>query len=107
MPWLHCSNCHHEYYGSDHKEICDWCNSTGYIIEEKTSLETMCEDIEKTGSEKWLENINKEIKDEKELDNHSVFVYINDKLHLGIASRRRKIEIECGLTNCGINKVDK
>lgn len=102
MPLLHCSNCHHEYEGIDYKEICDWCGSPGYIIDEKTPVEKMCEEIEKTGVHNWLDNIKKEIKDEKNLDNHPVFVYINDKLHLGMAARKKHIECEC--CNCQTGK---
>lgn len=105
MPLLHCSNCHHEYEGIDDHDTCDWCGSTGYIIEDKTPLEKMAKEITKTGVENWLDNINKEIEHEKNLDKHPIFVYIDDKLHLGIATRRKHIECKCG--NCGNSKADK
>ncbi len=105
MPLLHCSNCHHEYYGNDHEEICDWCGSTGYIIEQQTSLEKMCQQIEETGAEDWLKKIMETEHEEKTLDNYPVFVYdCKHKLHL---SSRKQAKISCGLTNCGIGKFDK
>lgn len=45
MPYLHCNNCHHEYEAADENELCDWCGSTGYILEETTPLEKMIKKI--------------------------------------------------------------
>lgn len=47
MPYYKCTQCHHEferipkYKGAT--ELCDWCGAPGYILEEKTPLERMCE----------------------------------------------------------------
>jgi len=55
MPYLHCNECHHEYEASEKEDLCDWCGSTGHILEEKTPLEKMCKDIEKVGiTKKWF-----------------------------------------------------
>jgi hypothetical protein len=37
MPYWKCTKCHHEWEGSHN--ICDWCKSEGYILEEETALE--------------------------------------------------------------------
>lgn len=37
MPYWKCTKCHHEWEGSHN--ICDWCSSEGYILEEETPLE--------------------------------------------------------------------
>jgi Zn finger protein HypA/HybF involved in hydrogenase expression len=50
MPYWKCISCHHEFENSREKiPLCDWCGSTSYILENKTSLEKMMDDIEKVG----------------------------------------------------------
>lgn len=46
MSWIHCSQCHHEYYGSKvGQNDCDWCGAPeGEVLEEKTSFEALLED---------------------------------------------------------------
>jgi hypothetical protein len=39
MPYLHCTECHHEYEAISKDQKCDWCGSKGYVLEEKTPLE--------------------------------------------------------------------
>lgn len=58
MPLYHCSQCHHEFERyPEYKnkiELCDWCSAPGVVIQEKTSLESMVDDIENSGGfEKW------------------------------------------------------
>jgi len=45
MPYVHCSNCHHEWECSkDCTGKCDWCGSpVGEVLEDKTPLERMLE----------------------------------------------------------------
>ena len=66
MPLFHCVKCHHEWegYGKGLTPICDWCGAHGFIIEEKTSMELMMDEMEKVdyNIEKFL-NIPKRIKD--------------------------------------------
>ena len=38
MPLMHCNECHHEWEGMK-ESLCGWCNSTGYVLLEKTGLE--------------------------------------------------------------------
>jgi hypothetical protein len=45
MPLYHCNDCHHEWEGADDDCVCNWCGSDGYILEEKTPLEKMLEDL--------------------------------------------------------------
>jgi DNA-directed RNA polymerase subunit RPC12/RpoP len=49
MPLFHCISCHHEWEGiaKGDEPTCDWCGSHGYILEEKTPLELMVEEMEK------------------------------------------------------------
>ena len=42
MPLIHCNKCHHEWEGAAQGR-CGWCNSDGYILEEKASLERWAE----------------------------------------------------------------
>lgn len=40
MPYVHCSNCHHEWETTDLDETCSWCKaSIGRVLEEETPLE--------------------------------------------------------------------
>jgi len=60
MPYYKCCSCHHEWERIPENKyvnvLCDWCGSPSYILEEKTPLEKMVDDIEKAGGfEKWLE----------------------------------------------------
>ena len=62
MPYYKCTQCHHEFERipeyKDKVELCDWCGAPGYILEEKTPLEIMCDDIEeKGGIDKWLKKL--------------------------------------------------
>jgi len=62
MPYWKCTSCHHEFEGGGDKDnvpLCDWCGSPSYILEEKTPLELMCDDIRKVGIEKWLDKLKK------------------------------------------------
>ena len=43
MPYFKCNGCHHEWEGSQEEIKCDWCQSEGSILEEKTPLEMLCE----------------------------------------------------------------
>jgi len=43
MPLWKCSECHHEWEGTNTK--CGWCGNKGYQLQEKTSLENMIEDF--------------------------------------------------------------
>jgi hypothetical protein len=52
------------------KTFCDWCSAAGYIIQEKTPLEEMCDEIREMGVEKfmerfdeWKDNMIKEVTD--------------------------------------------
>ena len=58
MPLYHCSCCHHEFEripDNPLTQLCDWCGAPSYILEEKTPLENMCEDIERAGGfENWI-----------------------------------------------------
>ena len=45
MPYLHCSNCHHEYEAIDENETCNWCGSHGYVLEKETPLESLLKEI--------------------------------------------------------------
>jgi len=56
MPYWKCSSCHHEFESGKREKVplCDWCGAPAYILEEKTPLENMCDDIERAGGfEKW------------------------------------------------------
>ena len=63
MPYYHCTECHHEFefYPEKHAEVtdpkCDWCGQPSYLLEEKTPLEQMTDEIEKMGTEKFLERL--------------------------------------------------
>ena len=53
MPYVHCSNCHHEWETTNLKENCDWCKAPiGKVLEKETPLE-------KTDWRKILDNLNK------------------------------------------------
>jgi uncharacterized CHY-type Zn-finger protein len=77
MPYYHCTKCHHEFESYPEKtgvEVtdpkCDWCGEPSYLLEEKTPLEQMSDEIENMGMEKFLERlgmIEKEL--EKEIEN--------------------------------------
>lgn len=59
MPYWKCTSCHHEFenipYEGEGVPLCDWCGAPSYILEEKTPLENMCEDIERAGGfENWI-----------------------------------------------------
>ena len=43
MPLIHCNECCHEWETSDVKSLCDWCGSDGFILKDKTDLETFLE----------------------------------------------------------------
>jgi hypothetical protein len=43
MPLFHCTDCHHEWEGTDEDYKCEWCGEPGRILEEKTPLEKMTE----------------------------------------------------------------
>ena len=46
MPLYHCKKCQHEWEASESKS-CDWCGcKENYILEEKTPLEKMVENID-------------------------------------------------------------
>ena len=60
MPHYKCTGCHHEFdrIPDDFDEgpfLCSWCGAPSYILEEKTPLERMCDDMLKDGVDKWLE----------------------------------------------------
>lgn len=42
MPLMHCNECHHEWEGKENS-LCDWCDSTGYVLKKKTGLESLLE----------------------------------------------------------------
>lgn len=44
MPLWKCNDCHHEWEGSDEDNRCDWCESEGHIIQEKTGLEELLDE---------------------------------------------------------------
>ena len=79
MPYYHCEKCHHEFEGFPEKKgaevtnpKCDWCGADSYIIEEKTPLEQMGEEIERMGMEKFLKTLDfleQEIKEISENEN--------------------------------------
>jgi DNA-directed RNA polymerase subunit RPC12/RpoP len=55
MPHYHCTKCHHEFEAIEKEASCDWCGAPGKILEEKTPLEKMCDDIINSGGfEKWI-----------------------------------------------------
>lgn len=69
MPHYKCTCCHHEfdyipYPNEDKIRLCDWCGAPSYILEEKTPLEKMCDDMERIGIERWLDET---LKKEKRL----------------------------------------
>jgi hypothetical protein len=39
MPLWHCNSCHHEWEGTEDRNVCDWCHDDGYIIEKVTQFE--------------------------------------------------------------------
>jgi hypothetical protein len=39
MPLWKCNKCHHEWEGDQDRNICDWCNSEGHILEKETAME--------------------------------------------------------------------
>jgi hypothetical protein len=43
MPLMKCDSCHHEWECSkrDVKQPCDWCGSSGHILQAETSLEKL------------------------------------------------------------------
>jgi hypothetical protein len=50
MPYVHCSQCHHEWETSDCQSRCDWCGApAGKILEKRTPLEKYIQD-ELTGT---------------------------------------------------------
>ncbi len=55
MPLLHCNKCHHELEGNKDTK-CDWCGSKTYILEDKTALESMLDDIDEILEELRKEN---------------------------------------------------
>ena len=38
MHLWHCDSCHHEWEGGGDRSTCDWCNSSGHIIQEYTPM---------------------------------------------------------------------
>jgi hypothetical protein len=40
---MKCDKCHHEWETVDKDEPCDWCGSSGTVLEEKTALERLVE----------------------------------------------------------------
>lgn len=57
MPLFHCSSCHHEWEAIGLYALCDWCLNEGYIIATNTPLESMANEIEKSGLRKFLDMI--------------------------------------------------
>jgi hypothetical protein len=64
MPYFHCDKCHHEFEGYPEKRgtectapKCDWCHAGSHMIEEKTPLEQMGDEIEAMGAEKFFEKL--------------------------------------------------
>jgi transcription elongation factor Elf1 len=64
MPLFHCDNCHHEFESySVEKGVkvkapkCDWCGAGSHMIEEKTPMERMCDEIEKMGVDKFFSRL--------------------------------------------------
>lgn len=48
MPYLHCSKCDHEFEAIKTPELCDWCGSKTYVLENKTPFEQFVEsDLDK------------------------------------------------------------
>jgi hypothetical protein len=43
MPLFHCTKCMHEWESSSTNSKCDWCNTKGYILAEKTDFESFLE----------------------------------------------------------------
>ena len=45
MPFYKCSECHHEWEGTNAARICSWCDqeTEGYIIADKSDLESFLE----------------------------------------------------------------
>jgi hypothetical protein len=41
MPLWKCDSCHHEWEGDRKWGVCDWCGSTGHILDSKTPLEKL------------------------------------------------------------------
>lgn len=42
MPYVKCSNCHHEWESVDEEDKCDWCGAPiGKVLEKMTPLERM------------------------------------------------------------------
>jgi len=53
MPYVKCENCHHEWETVSLRSKCDWCGGKiGKVLEQKTPLERMMEDIYATSSNK-------------------------------------------------------
>jgi len=45
--YVHCNNCHHEWEcTSEDERECDWCGGESYILEDKTPLEKMTENVD-------------------------------------------------------------
>ena len=55
MPHWHCTECHHEWEGSKKKKRCDWCNASGYVLEDATPLEMSIRDLNEQGVESFLD----------------------------------------------------
>jgi hypothetical protein len=67
MPLYHCVKCHHEWEGikrSGLEPICDWCGAHGFILEEKTPLEKMLDEMDRVGIDKFLKTTVHEIEAE-------------------------------------------
>ena len=56
MPLLHCSKCHHEWEGLVGSR-CQWCQSIGYILQERTPLEKTLMEWIKSGE--WEKDLYK------------------------------------------------
>jgi hypothetical protein len=41
VPLFHCNKCHHEWEGTKDMNMCTWCGTESYILEEQTPLEKM------------------------------------------------------------------
>lgn len=49
MPYVKCSECHHEWETVDEDDPCDWCGApVGKVLEEMTPLERMMKSPIKT-----------------------------------------------------------
>lgn len=54
MPHYKCTNCHHEFDmipKNPLTQLCDWCGSPAFILEDKIPLEKLADHVEKHGWE--------------------------------------------------------